>query len=56
MTYRYFIRKNNMPDTEDSFRKYCEQYHSQWDHMNEGMRDQYIAVNYKFRFIDHAWC
>lgn len=56
MTYIYYIRKNNMKDSKEAYRKWCEQYHSTWDSMGEGMKNQYITVTYKYRFINSAWC
>ena len=49
MTYKYYMMKNKMNDSKETFREYCENYHSTWDSMNPGMQEQFVEVNYKFR-------
>lgn len=58
MTYTYYIRKNKLKDSKETYRSYCDKYLSDlesWKCMKEGMKQQYIDVNYKFRFINSAW-
>ena len=50
MTYKYYMMKNKLNDSKETFREYCERYHSTWDSMNPGMQKQFVEVNYKFRF------
>ena len=50
MTYKYYMMKNKLKDSKESFREYCEKYHSTWNHMNPGMKNQFVEVNYKFRY------
>lgn len=50
MTYRYYIMKNKLNDSKESFREYCEKYHTTWNCMGEGMKNQFVDMNYKFRF------
>lgn len=50
MTYKYYIFKNHLPDSVESYRSYCERYISFWSAMGDGMKEQFIATNYKFRF------
>lgn len=50
MTYKYFLLMNKLNDSKEIYREYCEKYHSTWDSMNPGMQDQFVSVNYHFRF------
>ena len=50
MTYKYYMMKNKLNDSKETFREYCENYHSTWDSMNPDMQKQFVEVNYKFRF------
>ena len=50
MTYKYYIMKNKLNDCKETFREYCEKYHSTWDSMNLGMQEQFVESNYKLRF------
>ena len=50
MTYKYYMMKNKLNDSKETFREYCENYHSTWNYMNPGMKKQFVEVNYKFRF------
>ena len=50
MKYKYYMMKNKLNDSKETFREYCENYHSTWDSMNPGMQEQFVEVNYKFRF------
>lgn len=54
MTYKHYIMKNKKPDSKESYREYCEQYMPEsWRCSPEGMKQQYIDVNYKLRYINH---
>lgn len=55
MTYKHYILVNNLKDTEDTYRKYLAQYHTHWATMPEGMKDQFISVNFKYRFTNMSW-
>ena len=50
MTYKYYMMKNKLNDSKETFREYCEKYHTTWDSMNPGMRKQFVEINYKLRF------
>lgn len=50
MTYRHYILKNKLTDSKESYREYCEKFHSTWNCMKPGMQEQFIEVNFKFRF------
>ena len=50
MTYKYYMMKNKLNDGKETFREYCERYHSTWDSMNPGMQEQFVESNYKLRF------
>ena len=50
MKYKYYMMKNKLNDSKETFREYCENYHSTWDFMNPAMQEQFIESNYKFRF------
>ena len=53
MTYKYYMMKNKLNDSKETFTEYCEKYHSTWNSMNPGMQKQFVEVNYKFRFAIH---
>ena len=50
MTYKYYMMKNKLNDSKETFTEYCEKYHSTWNSMKPGMQKQFVEVNYKFRF------
>ena len=50
MSYKYYTMKNKLNDSKETFREYCEKYHSTWDSMNPGMQEQFVEINYKLRF------
>ena len=50
MTYKYYMMKNKLNDSKETFSEYCEKYHSTWDSMNHGMQEQFVESNYKLRF------
>lgn len=51
MTYKYFILKNKLPDSIDSYTKYQEQHGELYKTLNPGMKKQFIQMNYKSRFL-----
>lgn len=50
MTYKYFILKNRLNDSKESYEQYLSIYHSGWSHMKESWKKQFVQVNFKFRF------
>ena len=50
MTYKYYMMKNKLNDSKETFREYCEKYHSTWNSMNPGMQKQFVESNFKLRF------
>lgn len=55
ITYKHFLMQNKLPDSRDTYWKYLEQYHTQWNKMPEGMKQQTIDVTYKYRFTNYSW-
>lgn len=50
--YKYYVWKNQKPDTKETYREYCEQVMPMsWQNSPEGMKQQFVDVNFKFRYI-----
>lgn len=54
MTYKYYIRLNNIKDSKQAFREYLEKYSDTYKALPDGMKKQVANANYNFRFIDNA--
>lgn len=53
MTYKHSILKNHLQECMESFRQYNIEHNIFWASMNKAIQDQYLNVNYKYRFIEH---
>ena len=50
MSYKLFIRKNNLEDTMKNYESYLEKNDSMYKMMNDGMKKQYAEFNFGTRF------
>lgn len=50
MTYREYLFKEKVKDSEDAYRNYLSKHHSAWNSMNPQMQDQNVKETYKYRF------
>lgn len=51
MTYQYFIRKNSLPDSKESYREFLKNNLMLWHIMNHDQQDQFVDIDYKNRFV-----
>lgn len=51
MTYQYFIRKNNLTDSKESYRSFLKENLMFWAVMSPVQQDQFVSIDYKNRFV-----
>lgn len=51
MTYTYFIRKNHLPDSKESYRNFLKNNLMFWDIMSPVQQDQFVSIDYRNRFV-----
>lgn len=51
MTYQYFIRKNHLSDSKESYRSFLKSNLIFWDVMSPAQQNQFVNIDYKNRFI-----
>ena len=52
MSYAYYIRKNGLADSEESYYSFLLHYNIHFPAMTEQIRKQFVDACYKFRFTD----
>lgn len=51
MTYQYYIRKNNLVDSKESYRNFLKDNLMFWDIMSPVQQDQFVSIDYRNRFV-----